>query len=130
MQIDFNTIFEKRMQRILSGPQFPENEFIASGATYGDVYRMAAAILDACAEHVPVDRPVCLCGENKAFIAAAVLARLAGGPPLVLPFSSTRNVLRDTFNATGFQAILAPAPIENPLATRMKVMTPELLTSS
>ncbi len=45
---------------------------------------------------------VCLAAENKAVVAAALLASLAGGPTLFLPYAFSANALAQMQQATGF----------------------------
>lgn len=78
---------------LLAGPQWPEKEFVHSGATFAKVYAMASWLRTTLDAPQYRGKPVCLAAENKALIAAALLASLAGGPSLLLPYAFSRASL-------------------------------------
>ena len=97
-------------------PSQEYREFILGGATVGDIRSLAARLryqLGDCQ-----DRPVCLATEDKALIAAALLVRLAGGPPLLLPYALSDQALRALHQATGCRRVVTgkardlPYPME------------------
>jgi acyl-coenzyme A synthetase/AMP-(fatty) acid ligase len=107
--------WNQTISRLLSGPAFPEKEFIAPGRTYGEVYEMAAGLLETCrSAGIALDEPLCLCTEDKALVAAAVLASLAGGPLLVIPYSLSGQGLRETAEALNIKYGLADEGTELP----------------
>jgi acyl-coenzyme A synthetase/AMP-(fatty) acid ligase len=92
---------------LLRGPKFPDKEFVRGGATFAEVYAMAA---DLCRSDENPGRPrsaVCLAAEDKAVIAAALLAALAGGPPLLLPYAFSAHALAELQQMTGFTTAVA-----------------------
>jgi acyl-coenzyme A synthetase/AMP-(fatty) acid ligase len=93
---------EKVINNLLQGPEYPDKEFIHSGDTFGEVYAMAAWLRAALSGPEHQGTAVCLAAENKAVIAAALLASLAGGPTLLLPYAFSANALARMQQATGF----------------------------
>lgn len=93
---------EKAINNLLQGPKYPDKEFIHSGATFGEVYGMASRLHSALAGSEYRGAAVCLAAENKAVIAAALLASLAGGPTLLLPYAFSANALARMQQVTGF----------------------------
>ena len=92
-----------------------KNYFVEGRLTYDDVFKMAGAIKEFFSGCYAEKRPVCLCSEDKGVIAAAVIASLAGGPDLVLPYSCSEQVLSETKTYTGFTAVITDneAPVDN-----------------
>ncbi|HPN14216.1 MAG TPA: class I adenylate-forming enzyme family protein [Spirochaetota bacterium] len=108
---------------LLTGPATPDSEYVIPGRTYGEVYETAAGILDACGSAgMSPGEPVCLCTEDKVLVAAAVLASLAGGPLLVIPYALSERGVRETAEAMGVRAGLADREI--PLPAGMRCITP------
>lgn len=122
MSADFHTTIEKGLQQLLQGPAHPEKEFTSSGTTFSEVYAMAASLYKALAVPEYQDTPVCLAADNKAIIAAALLASLAGGPPLLLPYAFSRKALKDAHEASGFTIAIADTGRELP--ENVKVICP------
>jgi acyl-coenzyme A synthetase/AMP-(fatty) acid ligase len=105
--------------RILAGPASPEREFISPGRTYGEVYELAAGLLEACrSAGIAHDEPLCLCTEDKALVAAAVMTALAGGPLLVIPYSLSEQVLRETAETMNIKFGLSDGTTELPVGMR------------
>jgi acyl-coenzyme A synthetase/AMP-(fatty) acid ligase len=95
------------LKRIVSGPRDPKREFLLSGYTYGEVYGMASGLLSSFSAGPADTGPVCLCAQNRAVVAAALLASFAGGPLLILPYSDSPQVLAEMGTSTGFRAAIA-----------------------
>jgi len=102
------------VHNVLQGPKFPDKEFVRGGATFGAVYKMAAGLRIALSETLKPEAVVCLAAEDKAIIAAALLASLAGGPTLLLPFAFSANALAQLQQTTGFTRAIADTPREFP----------------
>ncbi len=79
--------------------------FSSDGYSRRDLVDMAARILAAAANHHLT--ALCIATDNRAVIAAALLAALVGGPQLLLPHSFSRNALEELRGQTGFTAALA-----------------------
>ncbi|MBN1496389.1 MAG: acyl--CoA ligase [Spirochaetes bacterium] len=106
--------FAELFNRLLSGPASPEKEFIAGGHTYGDVYSMAAGLLEQFSSPGKEAAPVCLCTEDHGIIAAALVASLAGGPVFILPYSLSPQALEETRSALEFDCALIGPQLELP----------------
>ena len=114
MNADFSIDIEKAIQNLLTGPKYPDREFVRSGATFGEVYAMAASLRAALAGPEYQGTAVCLAAENKAIIAAALLASLAGGPSLLLPYAFSAKALAKMQQATGFTTAISDVEREFP----------------
>jgi acyl-CoA synthetase (AMP-forming)/AMP-acid ligase II len=110
---------EKAIKNLLQGPKYPDKEFIHSGATFGEVYAMAAWLRPALAGLEYRGSSVCLAAENKAVIAAALLASLAGGPTFLLPYAFSANALTRMQEATGFTIAVSDVVREFPQGTQV-----------
>lgn len=87
---------------LLDMPAWAAGDFCKGLTTFAEVYGMAAwlrARLPARQE----GQAVCLASEDRAVIAAALLAALAGGPTLLLPYAFSDQALRQLQAATGFK---------------------------
>ena len=105
------------IKNLLQGPKFPDREFIRSGATFGEVYAMAAGLRAACNRPEYQGVSVCLATDNKAITAAALLAALAGGPPLLLPYSFSAQALARLQQLSGFTMAISDVAREFPAGT-------------
>lgn len=95
-------------------------EFTYSGHTYGEIYELAAGLKKTLTRR-GTGKAVCLCTENKAVVAASVLASLAGACTLILPHSFSSHALMEMHEATGFDAAVADHPEEMP---GVEIITP------
>lgn len=116
MSADFSLDIKQAIEELLQGPKHPDKdkEFVRAGATFGEVYAMAAGLCLTLAGREDRGRAVCLAAENKAIIAAALLASLAGGPTLLLPYAFSAKALLQLQQATGFTTAIADTPREFP----------------
>ncbi|MBE0582134.1 MAG: AMP-binding protein, partial [Desulfofustis sp.] len=88
-------------------PRVPEQAFVrGAGASCGDVYRMAGWLLRYYQRHRDT-APVCLAAADRGVIAAALLASLAGGPPLLLPYGFSGRILADIHRVAGYSLAIA-----------------------
>ncbi|MFA6284403.1 MAG: fatty acid--CoA ligase family protein [Desulfurivibrionaceae bacterium] len=99
----------KSIQALLAGPKFPDKEFIHSGATFGEVYAMAAGLRLALSGPEYQGVSVCLATDNRAVMAAGLLASLAGGPALLLPYALSAQALARMQQLTGFTTAIGDA---------------------
>jgi acyl-coenzyme A synthetase/AMP-(fatty) acid ligase len=123
MNADFCLDIEKGIQALLQGPLYPDREFVRSGATFGQVYAMAAWLRTALADSESKDTAVCLAADNKAIVAAALLASLASGPPLLLPYAFSAKSLARMHEATGFT--VAISEVDRKFPEGIKVIRPQ-----
>jgi acyl-coenzyme A synthetase/AMP-(fatty) acid ligase len=114
---------KEHIGRIISGPMHAEKEFVTSGYTYKDVYEMASGLRSSLSSFDQDNSSVCLCAENKAVIAAALLASIAGAPPLILPYAYSPQVLTEMHGLTGFEMAVTDASREFPPG--VKTIIPE-----
>ncbi|OQX14596.1 MAG: hypothetical protein BWK76_14405 [Desulfobulbaceae bacterium A2] len=115
-----NSRFDDALAALLAGPELlPGQEFIRAGATVGEVYRLAVWLREALDEAGVADDLVCLASENKALVAAALLAALGGGPTLLLPYSLSAKALEGMRQATGFTTVIADHAGELPSGLRL-----------
>jgi len=106
---------------LLGGPFDVAREFVAGGATLGEVHVMATWLrtrLTGSGQR----GTVCLATDNRATIAAALLASLAGGPVVLLPYSFSAQALAGMRQATGCTMVLADTEQEVP--ANMEVIRP------
>ncbi|MEI6128053.1 MAG: hypothetical protein WCQ99_16010, partial [Pseudomonadota bacterium] len=69
--------------KLLCRPQHLCRDFILHGKTYAEVHGLAAGI--RCLKTHAGHEIICLCTQDKALIAAALIASMSGGPRFVLP---------------------------------------------
>ncbi|MBU4400977.1 MAG: hypothetical protein KKE86_16810 [Planctomycetes bacterium] len=81
------------IQTLLAGPKFPDREFIRSGATFGEVYATAAGFRAAFSGPEYEGASICLAVDDRAVMAAVLLAAMAGGPTLLLPYAFSAQAL-------------------------------------
>jgi len=122
MQTDYSQNFKRNIDRLLQGPQSPDKEFIRSGATFGEVYEIAASLRCELAGFRHQKKAVCLAADDKAVIAAALLASLGGGPPLLLPYAFSARSLDKMQRETGFTTAISDPGREFP--EKVKILSP------
>jgi acyl-coenzyme A synthetase/AMP-(fatty) acid ligase len=86
---------DQLIHRIVSGPRDPDAPFFFDGDTFGLIYSLSNDIKAAIAKRAVPDQPLCVCTVNRAYVAAAMIAALSGGPKLLLPFAHTLETLED-----------------------------------
>jgi len=111
------------IRQTLSGPLYPEKEFILSEYTYREIYALAAGIRNTLSQGKDRDA-VCLCTENKGLIAASVLASLACESVLILPYALSRQALREVRDETGFTKAITDMPEKLPPGTEALSLSP------
>jgi acyl-coenzyme A synthetase/AMP-(fatty) acid ligase len=110
---------------ILFSPKDPTREFILNGCTYEGVYRLAAGIRLLQPASEKSRAAICLCTDDKTLMAAALVASLAGGPLLVLPYAFSRQVVEEVMEILPLSFLLADAPGDFPSGP--EVITPPML---
>lgn len=108
---------EASIRDLLQGPRFPDRDFVRSGATFGEVYAMAAGLRAALAGPEHQGASVCLAVDNRAVLAAALLASLAGGPALLLPYAFSPQAFARLRQLTGFTTAISDQVREFPEGT-------------
>lgn len=102
-------------------------EFVAGGAPLGEVYGLAAWLRTRLGDNAQRGM-LCLATDNRALIAAALLASLAGGPVVHLPYSFSNQALAAMHQATG--CTLALVDTERELPPAMEAIRPPGGTTS
>jgi acyl-coenzyme A synthetase/AMP-(fatty) acid ligase len=101
------------LARLLVGPRHGARAFVAGGASYAEVWRLAAGLRQRLGRRRPGEPGLCLAVEDKGAVAAALLASLAGGPPLVLPYAFSAQGLAQLQQRCGYTVALVDG--ERPL---------------
>jgi len=96
-------------------------EFTYAGYSYGEVFELAAGIKKMFSERSG-GKNLCLATENKAVIAACILAALNGSCQLILPYSFSAQALQEMYNTVGFNTAIADRPEEMP--DGVEIITP------
>ena len=102
-------------------PFDPVQEFIAGGTTLGEIYGMAAWLRTRLGG-THQRTTVCLATDNRALIAAALLASLAGGSVVLLPYSFSGQALAGMQRATG--CTMALVDTDQDIPAKMEVIRP------
>ena len=98
-----------------------QKDFIFSGYSYGEIFELAAGLKKTLSRRGE-EKTLCLCTENKAVIAACILASLAGSCQLIFPYAFSAHALAEMYDAVGFNAAIADHPEEMPAG--VKIITP------
>jgi acyl-coenzyme A synthetase/AMP-(fatty) acid ligase len=118
----------QNIQDLLAGPKFPNKEFIRSGATFGEVYAMAAGFRAAFSGPEYEGASICLAVDDRAVMAAVLLAAMAGGPTLLLPYAFSAQALARMQQLTGFTTAIADTDRNLPPGTT--IIRPPARTSA
>jgi acyl-coenzyme A synthetase/AMP-(fatty) acid ligase len=90
---------QQLIESLTTGKHFRQHPFLRQGLSFGQLYDRAAAIRKRSARTLEGSHPLCLCSDNRADMAAALLASLAGGPALLIPHDYTEQVLQQAREA-------------------------------
>jgi len=112
-------------RNIFTLPPDPDKEFILGGCTYEEVYSLAAGISSIRSAGDSAHAVICLCTGDKALIAAALLASLAGGPRLILPYAFSRRALEEVLDTMSVSFLLTDCPGD--YSPGCEVITPAML---
>ncbi len=130
------------IQDLLTGPKFPDKEFIRSGITFGEVYGMAAGFRALLTAPEYQGAAICLAVDDRAVMAALLLAALPPSmeraalgrpcpaaalypekrsgtkpPTLLLPFALSAKSLAGMQQLTGFSAAITDIDRDFPPGT-------------
>jgi acyl-coenzyme A synthetase/AMP-(fatty) acid ligase len=115
-----NALLQDQLGRLLAGPVAPDTPFVIGETSFGALYGLAAHLWAACGTEAA---PVCLCAQDKAVVAAALLAALAGGPTVILPHAFDGPVLDELQRLTGFGTVVSD--ISRPVPAGVRCLVPE-----
>ena len=93
---------EEVLQAVAGGPEEPARPFLIEGLTCAELYARSRAIGNAFQQTGCTNKPICLCVDDRGWMAAALLAALNGGPPLLLPYAFSSQTLPEARKNTGF----------------------------
>jgi acyl-coenzyme A synthetase/AMP-(fatty) acid ligase len=114
----FNNLYKKILA---PSKTLCQKDFTSYGYSYGEVFELAAGLKKTLARRGS-EKTLCICTENKAVIAACVLASLSGACQLILPYSFSAHALLEMYEAVGFNAAIADHPEEMPAG--VEIITP------
>lgn len=107
------TELNRTVHQVLQGPRYPQKAFVHAGATYAELYEMAAFLRRYFLNQA--DTPyVCLCTQDKIVVSAALLASLAGGPILILPHAFSTQVLSELRQLIDFRHVVTDRALPVP----------------
>lgn len=115
-----NSFISAYKKMLLPSKSLYRKEFTYSGHTYGEIYELAAGLKKTLIRR-GTEKSVCLCTENKAVVAASILASLSGACKLILPHSFSSHAIMEMHDATGFDAAITDHPEEMP---GVEIITP------
>jgi acyl-coenzyme A synthetase/AMP-(fatty) acid ligase len=101
-QIQIETQAQHFFDALASGRIFHQNQFTAEGLTFEELYDRMDNLRDLIIREMKKDRPLCLCTEDRAFIATALLAVLKGGPRILVPHSFDGDTINEAQKSTPF----------------------------
>jgi acyl-coenzyme A synthetase/AMP-(fatty) acid ligase len=101
----------RAVKRLMTAAGRADRTFLLPGATYGQVHAMAAQLRRTMAE---APGAVCLCAENRAVTAAALIAALHTGRPLLLPYAASAAALRQLHRQIAFAVAVMDREIPLP----------------
>ena len=94
---------------LLAGPQRPGQAFTMPGANHDGIYRMARRLKAFVETTTDTVTAIGICSDDRALVAATLLATLADGPVGILPHDLSAEGLKQTRRQTGFtHAVAAP----------------------
>ena len=100
---------EARCGALLQAVPWPERPFLIDGLSHAQLHRQAGRLYHHF-QKTGDKTPICLASDDKSVCAAALLAALAGGPPLLLPYALSPQALSALQALSGYrQALCAPA---------------------
>ena len=99
---------EARCAALLRGVAWPGRPFLIDGLSHAQLHRQAGRLYHFF-QRTGQKAPICLASDDKPVCAAALLAALAGGPPLFLPYALSPQALSALQAAGGcIQALCTP----------------------
>ena len=120
-----NITYQEWYRHIFSPLPEPTREFIVNGCTYEEVYRLASGILRLQPPDKKDRAMICIGTGDKALIAAALFASLAGGPRVVLPYAFSRQAFEEILETLPCTFLCADRPGDFP--SGCEVITPSTL---
>ncbi len=116
MSCNANTMHSNEL--VARTPLYPEKYFTDATTPFAEVYQMAAWLQTAFAA-LDETSVVCLATENKAILAAALLAGLGNGPSLLMPNGLAPKKLARMQQTTGFTTAIGEQADILPSGTKL-----------
>ncbi len=110
---------EPKIARLVAGPVHPDRDFVFSRYTYRELYGLAESIRREVGEQNAV---LCLCTENKALVAAALLAAMTEGFSVILPYADTVAAVEEIGRTVRLSAVVADRVTGFP--KELKILSP------
>ena len=124
---EHSDVIRQLAHRLISGPTESTDVFGRPDTDYGMLYARATGLrrmLDNIRSTSGAElNPVCLCTADRMVAAVALLATLAGGPPLVMPHAYSQRVLAELQQLTGFDTAIVDQSYPLPKHTQMVMYT-------
>jgi acyl-coenzyme A synthetase/AMP-(fatty) acid ligase len=108
------TSLVKQLKEIIAGPIYPQNDYILSRYTYEDVYTIAGHFQQKYFSSGIKEESICLCVNDRAVIAGALLAALTRPVTLIIPYSFSASVLASMHQAHAFSKAIVQEPTALP----------------
>jgi len=115
---------EQTLAGLLPGTVAPDRPFCGQ-RTYGDIHAMAHAILDRCPAKHGQRGYLAIFTTDRAVIAAAIVAALAGGPILILPHDISDGALMDLASDPEYTWVVADPDRTLPSRFKELFITPD-----
>ena len=108
------TTTDRILASLMTGPKHPRNAFLVGECTCEQLYRKANAVRYQMRRLPDKITPLCLCTENRDLMAAALLASLMEGVPLLIPYAFDVNTLREALNRKPYTHVLMDKDLQLP----------------
>lgn len=109
---------QRLLDSLASAPRFPRYPFLVEGLTFEQLYSQMEAVRVQIRRGIGNEMPLCLCTDDRSRVAAALLATLNEGSPLLLPYSFEAEILKEARDSIRFIYALAGEESELPEGVR------------
>jgi len=116
--MEYSMKINELLKAVALGTTCPDRPFLMEGLTFGQVYGQAEAIKIALDRAGCTTAPVCLCSDDRGQMAAAMLAAMTGGPPLLFPYAYTEHTLMEAHQNVPFSHALVQGEYQLPAGVR------------
>ena len=101
------------IQRLVTWADIPKKEFTLSQYSYQQIYSMAAKTIYLLSAYKR-GNTLCLCTTDKNLIGSALIASLASGHPLIIPYACSNVAVNDAYKYIKFKAAICNRNIDLP----------------
>ncbi len=117
------SVIDNHFKHLLTGPHNGTGEYLYGSTNRDRVYRLANSIRALFDGHTRGE-PICVCTENRALMAASILASFSTGPELIIPHSSSPDGLQEVLKTVNFSTAISDGPVDVPAG--VEVVIPEM----